>query len=63
MPYPNDLKENMPKIYPNSWVVEHIQDKYAVCGRNAHGEDLDATNIEIKCNNSKITSLSTMLYL
>jgi hypothetical protein len=28
MPYPDHLKENMPKICPNSWVADQIQEKY-----------------------------------
>jgi hypothetical protein len=55
MPYPDHLKENMPKICPNSWVVDQIQEKYAVSGRNPCGEDMDALNIGIEvqqlCNN------------
>jgi hypothetical protein len=45
MPYPNHLKENMSKICPNSWVVEQIQEKYAMFGRNPCGEDIDALKI------------------
>jgi hypothetical protein len=63
MPYPDHLKENMPKICPNSWVADHIQQKYAISGHNPCGEDLDALNIGIKCNNSVITSPSTEFYL
>jgi hypothetical protein len=63
MPYPDHLKENMPKICPNSWVADQIQEKYVVSSHNPHGEDLDALNIGIRCNNSVITSLSTTFYL
>jgi hypothetical protein len=63
MTYPYHLKENMPKICPNSWVVDQIQEKYAVSGCNPCGEDMDALNIGIRCNNYVITSLSTMFYL
>jgi hypothetical protein len=63
MPYPDHLKENMPKICPNSWVVDQIQEKYVMSSRNPRGEDLDALNIGIRCNKSIITSLSTMFYL
>ena len=48
MPYPNHLKENMPKIYPNSWVVDEIQEKYVVSDHNPHGECLDALTIGIR---------------
>jgi hypothetical protein len=63
MPYPNHLKENMPKIYPNNWVADQKQEKYVVSTRNPHGEYLDALNIWIGCNNSLITSLSTTFNL
>jgi hypothetical protein len=53
----------MPKICPNSWVVDHIQEKYVVLSHNPRGEDMDALNIGIGCNKSVITSLSTMFYL
>lgn len=29
MPYLDHLKENMPNIYPNDWLVDHIMEKYA----------------------------------
>ena len=45
MPYIDHLKENMPKIFPNSWVVDQIQEKYAVFINNSCGEDMDALNI------------------
>jgi hypothetical protein len=48
MPYPDHLKENIPKICPNSWVTGQIQEKYTVSGRNPCGEDLNALNIGIK---------------
>ena len=28
VPYPNHLKEYMPNICPNNWVVDHITKKY-----------------------------------
>jgi hypothetical protein len=28
MPYPNHLKENMPMICPNNWVVDQVRGKY-----------------------------------
>jgi len=63
MPYPDNLKENMPKICPNSWVVDEIQEKYAMLSRNPRGKDMDALNIGIKCNKFAITSMSTTFYL
>jgi hypothetical protein len=63
MPYPSNLKENMPKICPNSWVPNQIQEKYVMFGCNPRGEDMDALNTGIECNNSIITSLSTMFNL
>ena len=62
-PYRDHLKENMPKICPNNWVADLIQEKYVVSSRNPRGEDLDALNIEIGCNNSVIKSMSTTFYL
>jgi hypothetical protein len=26
--YPDHLKENMPMIFPNSWVVDQVREKY-----------------------------------
>jgi hypothetical protein len=63
MPYPDHLKENMPKICLNSGVVDQIQEKYVVSCHNPCGEDMDALNIGIECNNSVMTSMSTMFYL
>jgi hypothetical protein len=63
MPYYDHLKENMPKICPNSLVPDQIQKKYAVSGCNPRGEDMDELNIGIGCNNSVITSPSTTFYL
>jgi hypothetical protein len=59
MPYPDNLKENIPKICCNNWAADHIQDKYSIFSRNLCGEELDALNIGIGRNNSIITSLST----
>jgi hypothetical protein len=53
----------MPKICLDSWVSEQMQEKYVVSGRNPRGEDMNALNIGIMCNNSVITSTSTTLYL
>jgi hypothetical protein len=63
IPYPGHLKENMPKICPDSWVADQIHEKYVVSNHNSRGEDMDALNIGIGCNNSIITSLSTIFYL
>jgi hypothetical protein len=40
IPYRDNLKENMPKICPNSWVANQIKEKYVVSGRNPRGEDM-----------------------
>jgi hypothetical protein len=63
MPYYNHLKENMPQICPNSWVDDLLEDKYIVFVHYPCGEELDALNIQIRCNNSIITSLSTTFNL
>ena len=28
VPYPDHLKENMPKIQPNNWVADQVREKY-----------------------------------
>jgi hypothetical protein len=58
MPYLNHLKENMPKIFPNYWVADKIQEKHAVLGCNPCGEYLDTKNIGIICNNSVSTTFN-----
>ena len=63
MPYPDHLKENMPKICPNSWVANQIQEKYVVSIFNPRGEDMDVLNIGIGYNKFVTTSLSTLFYL
>jgi hypothetical protein len=63
MPYLDHVKENMPKNYPNSWVANHIIEKYVMSGHYSRGEELDAINIGIGCNKCVITSLSTTLNL
>jgi hypothetical protein len=61
MPYPNHLKENMSMIYPNSWVADHIREKYGASNHYPHGEE-DALNIGIGCNNSIIISLCVIVH-
>jgi hypothetical protein len=39
MPYPDQLKENIPKTCPNSWVADQIAKKHAVPGRYPCGEE------------------------
>ena len=56
MPYPDHLKENMPMICPNSWVVDQVKEKYSASDRYLHAKE-DALNIGIGCNNSVIISL------
>jgi hypothetical protein len=58
MPYPDHLKENMPMICPNSWVVDQVREKY---GASSHypREEEDPLNIGIGCNNSIIIYLCT----
>ena len=46
MPYPNYLKENMPVICPNSWVVDQVREKYGASSHHPH-EEHDALNIGI----------------
>ena len=58
MHYPDHLKENMSKIYPNNWVVDHITEKCGTSSRYPHGEE-DALNIGIGCINDVIISLCT----
>ena len=55
MPYPNHLKENMPMICPNSWVVYQVREKYGASGHYPHAEE-DTLNIGIMHNNSIIIS-------
>ena len=48
MPYPDHLKENMPKICPNSWVVDQVREKYGEIGRYSRVEE-DALNVGVVC--------------
>ena len=54
VPYPNHLKENMPKICPNNWVSDQVREKYGATSRYPHAEE-DALKVGIGCNNSVIT--------
>ena len=46
MPYPDHLKENMPKIFRNSLVFEQVREKYGATGRYSRAEE-DALNVGI----------------
>ena len=46
MPYLDHLKENMPKICPNNWVVDQITEKYGRSGHYLPSEE-NALNIGI----------------
>ena len=59
VPYPNHLKENMPKICPNSWVVDQVREKYSVIDRYLHAKE-DVLNVGIGCSNSVIIFLIYM---
>ena len=59
VPYPNHLKENMPKICPNSWVADQVRSKYDATGRYLRVEE-DMLNIGIGCSNSVIIFLIYM---
>jgi hypothetical protein len=50
MLYTIHLKENMPMIYPNSWVADQIKEKHGVSKFYPHGEE-DGLNIGIGFNN------------
>ena len=59
MPYPDHLKENIPKICPNSWVAEQVREKYGATGRYSCAEE-DVLNVGIGCSNSVIIFLIYM---
>ena len=59
VPYPDNLKENMPKICPNSWVSDQVREKYCATGRCLRAEE-DAVNVGIGCSNSVIIFLIYM---
>ena len=50
VPYPNNLKENIPKICPKSWVADQVREKYRATGHYLHAEE-DALNVGIGCSN------------
>ena len=58
VPYPDHLKENMPKICLDSWVVDQVREKYGATGRYPHAEE-DALNVGTGCSNSVIIYLCT----
>ena len=46
VPYPDNLKENVPKICPNSWVVDQVREKYSAINDYSCAEE-DALNVGI----------------
>ena len=58
MHYPIHLKENMPKICPQSWVADQVREKYGATGRYTRAEE-DALNVGIGCSNLVIIYLCT----
>ena len=58
VPYPDHLKENMPKICPNSWVANQVREEYNAVGRYPRVEE-DALNVGIGCSNLVIIYLFT----
>ena len=62
MPYPDHLKENMPKICPNSWVADQFREKYGATSRYPCDEE-DALNVWIGCTNLVIIYLIYMYIL
>ena len=62
MPYLDHLKENMPMIYPNSWVANQVREKYGAFGHYLPEEE-DALNIGIRCSNLVIKYLCTFITL
>ena len=59
MPYPNHLKEDMPKRCPYSWFADQFREKYGATGRYPRAEE-DALNVGIGCNKSVIIFLIYM---
>ena len=59
VPYPDYLRENMPKICPNSSVAGQVREKYGATDRYSRAEE-DALNIGIGCSNSVIIFLIYM---
>ena len=63
LPYHDHLKENMPKICPNDWVIDQIIKKYGKLRHYTLREE-DTLNTGIGCNiNYVIISLSTTFNL
>ena len=58
VPYPDHLKETMPKICPNSWVADQVRENYGATGRYPRAKE-DTLNIGIGYNNSEIIYLCT----
>jgi hypothetical protein len=58
MPYPYHLKENILMIFPNTWVVDQVREKYGASGHYPREEE-NALNIGIGCNNSVIIFFCT----
>ena len=56
VPYPDHLKENMPKICPNSLVADQVREKYDATSRYFHVEE-DALNVGTRCNSLVIILL------
>ena len=46
VPYIDHLKENMPKICPNSWAIDQVREKYGAIGRYPRSEE-DVLNVGI----------------
>ena len=61
VPYPNHLKENMPIIYPNSWVADQVREKYGATGRYLCAEE-DLLNIGLG-NNLFMYILNLIIHL
>ena len=62
IPFLDHLKENMPMIYPNSWVVYQVNEKYGASDHYPPREE-DVLNTRITCNNSIIKYLCTFITL
>ena len=58
VPYPDNLKENMPKICPNSWVADKVREQYGVTIHYSCVEE-DVLNVGIGCTHSVIIYLCT----
>ena len=56
VPYLNHLKENMPKICPNSWVTDQVREKYSSTGRYPRAKEI-VLDVGIGCTHSVIIYL------